>query len=246
MHVAENKHTGFTFRGKEIVLQKAAGRPYTGLVQKGMQRGIYPEKKRLEVVGLYAALGQVKRVAELAKVPESQVYKWRKEQWFQDCLREIRTENNEKLDVSFTEIIEEALEQVKDRVRNGDFVQNAKGELLRKPIPAKDLSLVVAINVDKRELLRGEPTSRAAVSDNGVTKTVDRLEKLAETFSNLARFGRKKVETIDAEILEQNALPSPTNPTENTPQQAGEVLNAGQESLNEAESGEKAPNSEAA
>jgi hypothetical protein len=205
------KHTGFTFRGKEIVLQGAPGRPPTGLVRKGMERGIYPEKKKIEVVALYAATGQIKRVAEIAKVPASCVQRWRREVWFQDLLREIRTENNEKLDAKFTEIIEEALEQVTDRVRNGDYVQNAKGELLRKPIPAKDLSLVVAINVDKRELLRGEPTSRVSDTSKGVEKTVDRLEKLAETFSNLAKYGRKKVETIDAEIIEPKALPNRQN-----------------------------------
>jgi hypothetical protein len=202
------KHTGFTFRGKEIVLQGAPGRPHTGLVRKGMEKGIFPDRKKLEVVGLYAALGKVKEVSELSKVPISQIYKWRKEPWFQDALKEIRIENNEKIDAKFTEIIEEALEQVTDRVRNGDYTQNAKGEVIRRPISAKDLSLVVAINVDKRELLRGEATSRVVTLGTGVEKTVDRLEKLAETFSNLAKYGRKKVETIDAEIIEPKALPN--------------------------------------
>lgn len=222
-----SRRTGFTFRGKEIVLQGTNGRPPQGLVRRGMERGIYPEKKKLEVVALYAALGQVKRVAELAKIPESIVYSWRKQQWFHDCLREIRTENNEKLDAKFTEVVEEALEQVTDRVRYGDYSQNAKGEVVRRPVSAKDLSLVVAINLDKRELLRGEPTSRTADTSKVVEKTVDRLEKLAETFENLAKFGRKKVETIDVEIIEQNALPNPEKREESP------------------ESGAKAPNPEA-
>lgn len=225
----DSKCTGFTFRGKEIVLQKAAGRPPQGLVRKGMERGIYPEKKKLEAVGLYAALGQVKKVAEIAKVPVHTIQNWRKQQWFQDCLREIREENNEKLDAKFTEIIEEALEQVTDRVRNGDFTQNAKGEVVRRPISAKDLSLVVAINYDKRALGRGDPTSRTEQTGNVTEKTVDRLEKLAETFENLAKHGRRKVEVIDIEEIKPHAITDATQTPGNKPDEEGKVLNGAPE-----------------
>jgi hypothetical protein len=70
------------------------------------------------------------------------------------------------------------------------------------------LSIVLAINYDKRALSRGEPTARTETTGAVTEKTVDRLEKLAETFSNLAKYGRKKVETIDAEIIEPKALPN--------------------------------------
>lgn len=223
---SDNKKTGFTFRGKEIVLQKAPGRPYkpTGLVARGMAKGIFPDKKKMEVVALYAASGRVKEVAALAKVPVDRVYQWRKEQWFQDALREVWQENNEKIDAKFTDIIECALEQVSDRVQHGDWVQNAKGDLLRKPIPAKDLSIVVAINVDKRQLLRGEPTSRTDAPVNVAEKTVQKLEKLAVTFENLAKFGRPKTEVIDV-------VPESTNYSD----ESNQTHLSSQKSLNEAQ-----------
>ena len=186
--------TGFTFRGKEIVLSKTTGRPWSGLVRKGMERGhnrIYPERKRIEVVVLYACVGDPEQVSKLSSVPVSYIKKWRKEDWFKDLLREIREENNDKIDVQFTEIVEKTLEQVKDRLENGDYVQNYKGDLQRKPISAKDLVYLLSINVDKRQTLRGEPTTRTEVVEKLQEKQVDRLEKLAETFENLARFGRK-------------------------------------------------------
>lgn len=198
--VDPEKKTGFTFRGQEIILSKTRGRPFSGLVKKGMEKGIYPEEKRIEAVTLYAATGNFVTVSELSGVPVPTLKSWRNSEWFQNLLKEIRTENNEKLDAKFTEIVESSLEQLSDRVKNGDYVVTKRGELVRKPISAKDLSLVAAINVDKRQLLRGEPTSRSESVDKPENEALKRLENLAETFENLARHGRnpKVLEVEDA------------------------------------------------
>lgn len=187
---SNSRGTGFTFRGKEIVLSKRNGRPFGGLIAKGIKKGIYPEFMRIQAATLFAATGDFELVAELSKVPVGTVKSWRKQEWFQDLLKEIREENQDRIDAKFTEIIDLSLEQLVDRVRHGDWAQNYKGELLRKPLSAKDLSLVAATYVDKRQLLRGEATSRTEAV--GITETtVGRLEKLAETFENLAKFKRK-------------------------------------------------------
>lgn len=180
--VGPDKQTGFTYKGREVLLSKSRGRPFTGLVAKGMERGIYPENKYLEAVSLFACTGSVGKVAELTKIPEHTIRRWSKEQKFKDILREIREENNEKIDAKFTEIIEKAADLVLDRLENGDFHwDNKNSELVRRPISAKDLSLVTAINMDKRQLIRGEPTSRTE------TVSVDqRLGNLAEQFTKLA------------------------------------------------------------
>jgi hypothetical protein len=199
------KKTGFTFRGKEIVLSKTGGRPFSGLVKKGMEKGIYPEEKRIEAVTVYAATGHFGRTSELTKVPEGTIRAWRKQEWFLELLREVRAENNDKIDSKFTEIVERSLDQLVDRVEHGDYHVLRDGSLIRKPVNAKDLSLVAAINVDKRQLLRGEPTSRSESVGSADEKAVGRLEKLAETFENLAKFGRqpKTIEQIeDARLIE--------------------------------------------
>lgn len=217
-NVGKDKHTGFTFRGQEIVLAKEHGPKHTGLVRMGIARGIYPEEKKIEAVTLYAATGHFGRTSDISGIPEDTLRKWRKQEWFQALLIEIRTENNEKLDSKFTEIVERSLDQLVDRVEKGDYHVLRDGSLVRKPISAKDLSLVAAINVDKRQLLRGEPTSRSESVGSVEEKAVGRLEKLAETFENLARFGRQpkvidvepqQIETIDAGA---NEAPPEGNP----------------------------------
>lgn len=213
------KKTGFTFRGKEIILSKTRGAPFTGLVKKGMERGIYPEEKRIEAVTIYAATGHFGRTSELTKLPESLIRQWRKQSWFQELLREIRSENNEKLDAKFTEIVDAALDQLSDRITHGDHVVLRDGSLVRRPVTAKDLSLVSAINIDKRQLLRGEPTSRSESLGTVEQQTVGRLEKLAETFEQLAKHGRitKVIDVTDAELITDTG-PSGTGANEASPE----------------------------
>lgn len=203
--VRPEKKTGFTFRGRQIVLSKSRGAPFTGLVKKGMERGIYPEEKRIEAVTIYAATGHFGKTAELTKVPEHLIRQWRKQDWFKELLNEVRAENNEKLDAKFTEIVEKSLEQLVDRVENGDYHVLRDGSTVRKPIAAKDLSLVAAINVDKRQLLRGEPTSRSESVDK-VVGPVERLENLAKTFEDLAKHGRKPetLDVTDAQLIQSD------------------------------------------
>lgn len=202
------KFTGFTFRGKEIVLSKTQGAPFKGLKAKGLEQGIYPEEMRLKAVTIYAATGHFGTTAELSKVPEQLVRTWRKQEWFMELLKEIRQENNAKIDAKFTEIIESSLEQLTDRIQHGDHKVLRDGSLVRVPVAAKDLSLVAAINVDKRQLLRGEPTSRSESIGSVEEKAVGRLEKLAETFENLARVGKRTVRTIENQVEDAQIIPN--------------------------------------
>lgn len=202
-NVSDDRRTGYTFRGQNILLTKKQGKPLQGLAKKGLMKGMYPEEKKIEAATVYAATGSLQRASELTGVPIHTLRSWRSSEDFQALLKEVWTENNEKIDSKFTEIIEKSLDQIIDRLDSGDFHVSRNGELVRKPISAKELSLVQAINVDKRQLLRGLPTSRSDATAVGQEKQVSRLEKLAETFENLAKFGRqpKTYEITDVEPL---------------------------------------------
>ena len=208
-NTSDTQRSGITFRGQEITLRKDAGRPHTGLMRKGIENGVWPEEKQVEAATLYAVLGNMEKVAEISTVPVKTLHSWRRTEWFKALLKEVWEENNEKIDAKFTSIIEKALDQIVDRLDNGDVTVLKDGKVVRRPISAKDLSLVGAINVDKRQLLRGLPTSRTESSQEA-DKKVDRLERIAETFENLAKYGRKKVDVIDVVpepvLLEDNEL----------------------------------------
>jgi transposase-like protein len=207
-----SKITEVTYKGQRIILCKSRGNTFSPKEKLAMERGIYPEKKKVEAVTLYCATGNFKLTAELSGVTEHTLREWRKKDWFQALLREIREENNEKIDAKFSELVEGALEQLQDRIKNGDYTVLRDGTIMRKPVSAKDLSIVAAINIDKRQLLRGLPTSRTENVGQIEDKTVGRLEKLAETFENLARFGRKP-RVIEAKVTEIDDAVQVSSPT---------------------------------
>ena len=208
--VSPEKKTGFKFQGKEIILQKDRGRPVQGLVAKGMERGIFPEYKKIEAATTYAVTGSAVMVAALTKIPEVTIRGWRKQDWFQAILKEVWAENNELLNTKLTNSIQKAQDLLDDRLDNGDHKVLKDGTVVRVPISGKDLSLITAINFDKRQILRGEPTSRSETVGPG-EKTLNKLEQLAETFKSLANKTRQPIdgEVIDVEVIKENVTPDP-------------------------------------
>lgn len=161
----------------------------------------YSDQLKMEVVCSYAVCGNARRVAEIHGIPEGTVRAWKTTEWWNEVTARIRQEEDEELDTKLTKLLNKAVEGVNDRLEEGDWLYDAKkGELLRKPINAKDLAIITAITVDKRELLRGKPTSRVEkVGEN------DRLERLQQQFRNFtaAKEITQEVEVIEEEVLEE-------------------------------------------
>ena len=74
------------------------------------------------------------------------------------------------------------MDEIQDRLQNGEAILDRKtGEVKRKPVSMRDANIVANTMTDKRQLLRGKPTSRSE------KLTVDdRLSKLAEEFKRFA------------------------------------------------------------
>jgi hypothetical protein len=102
-------------------------------------------------------------------------------------------------------IIDQSLDELKDRLVNGDIGQNHRGEVIRKPVQANTLAYILSQSIDKLQTVRGEPEKREIVVEKLPEKQVDRLEKLAETFESLAKFGRKP-KIIDMEDVSAKAI----------------------------------------
>ena len=201
VQVDPKKRTGYTFKGKEIVLCKTRGM-VTGSTGIQKRVGWYPDEKRIEVATLYAVTGNKTTVESLTGVPAHTVARWVREEWFQTLLDDIRAENDHLIDAKQTEIVHLAMDQLKDRLIDGDHVVLRDGSIVRKPVGAKDLSLVGAINIDKRQLLRGKPTSRT--EQVASKSTDDKLQELAQSFKKIAnRQPPKELEVIDAVIVEE-------------------------------------------
>lgn len=182
------RYSGYSYEGKPILLTKQRGRPVKLAHHKPSW---YPEEKKIEAATLYAVTGNLKQVSELTKVSTQTLRNWQAEPWWGTVMEKVRRDHNEDIDGKFTGIIQQSLEVLLDRLHNGDVVILKDGTERRKPLSARDAAIVQAIIFDKRQLVRGEATTRVEKVDSEAKQ-----KKLKDLFE---RFARAK--TIEGEVI---------------------------------------------
>jgi hypothetical protein len=196
----ESESKEIVINAKYRTVKPAGARPTwmkrkMGKLKSRSPHGWWPEEAKEMAVAHFALTGNIRRVAEITTIPEYTLRGWKKEPWWQEMLDRVRIEGDEERDSKFSKIIDKAMDEINDRLENGDFILEAKtGQLKRKPISARDATIVTSTMIDKRQLLRGQPTSR---SERVSTK--DTLNALAEQFMKFAKATEVKGEIVYAE-----------------------------------------------
>lgn len=196
--VGASKRTGYYYEGKEIVLTKNSGRPTK---QAHHNKKWWPEDKKIEAATAFAVLRDYKKVSKLTGIPESALRKFKDEPWWFEIIKKVRKEKNEVLDDKITDALDKVTDIVLDRFDNGEvFIDRKTGETYRLPVRIKDIAYMTSVLFDKRQIIRGEPTTR--------TETLSRdqkLQELKETFENLAKSKgiNPKREVIEHGVYEQ-------------------------------------------
>lgn len=159
------------------------------------KNGWHPEELKIEAVALYAALGNIAEVSRVLDVNAATLRAWKQTEWWNEMLNRVHDEKDEELDSKFSKTIDKAMDEINDRLENGDFVLNAKtGQVSRVKPKMRDIAYVTSMQIDKRQLLRGRPTSRTEKVSSD-----ERLNKLAKEF---ARFVGSKDITEETEVIE--------------------------------------------
>ncbi len=186
----EEKYTGYTYEGKEIVAIKHNGRP-----KRYNNPAFFDQERKIEAATLYCVYGDFEEVSRLAEVPVPILRQWRDEPWWVEIQRTIFTEQNDKLSGRISQVLTKAIDEIADRLDNGDTTYNPKtGAITRKPIEAKVLASLFDSLSHQRRITRGEPTAISARI--GVD---DRLGKLEAAF---IRFASARDVTPDASAKE--------------------------------------------
>ncbi len=156
----------------------------------------YPDAKKIEVVTTYLALGKAPLVEAVTGVPRQTIRQWKMQPWWKDLVDEIQTEDDSELDGKLSRIIDRSLDAVVDRIDNGDFILDSRsGTVKRVPVKLRDVHKVSTELIDKRNLIRGKPTS--------ITQKVtveDMMGKLADEFKKWAKLVRPDEKTIEGEF----------------------------------------------
>lgn len=203
-HTKPEQITGYTYKNRPITLNKIPGNVFRPSDHKHWKKNVFPPEVQQHCAAIYAVTGDVKQAAEVAKVPVNIVKKWKEEPWFNRVLAEIREENKDKLDGKISEILDVAMEKLRERLESGDEAVHYKtGQRIVTPVKAKDLASIASTVHKVRSLDRGTPTS---ISGGATDTTEQKLGKLAEAFAELAKKQRatKTFDVTDAEVVIEN------------------------------------------
>lgn len=149
-----------TLLGEQIVLGRPRGRPITPYSDSSKRvEGWYPDKVKEQAAVIYAASGTMSKVSEILDVPITIIKHWMQESWWQEIVDQVHQEENDKITAKKTELINKTLNQIEDRINNGDTVVTKQG-LLKLPPKLRDLAHAENLLIEKRQLLRGEATKR--------------------------------------------------------------------------------------
>lgn len=169
----------------------------------------YTDKQKVIAVHAFALSGSWIVAAKESGMNYSVLRNMGQLQWFKDSVAEVRQEEDDILDGDMSEIIKEGVNQLKDRVKHGDWMWNSKeNKFVRKSINAATLHKITSGMMDQRNVARGKPTS--------ISQTVsvsDRLQKLANEFENF-----QKGRTIEAPIKDIIDIEEPDYGYEETTQ----------------------------
>jgi transposase-like protein len=163
----------------------------------------WSDKDKDRAVAVYKATGAPLKTAEITGIPYRTLWEWMKQEWWSEKMLSLKAEDSAVLEDASTTLAKKAQEIVAERLENGDFVVGKDGNLMRKPVSARDAVVIAAINIDKRRQFQEEPVREQQLG------TTERLLKLVEQFAlltNSKKVGNliegRKVEAMEAEIVD--------------------------------------------
>ena len=161
-------------------------------------KGHWTWETKVAVAEAIVDFGNIRQIAEQSGVGFDTIMSWKKSDWWDNLLSEIRKNRANETSAKLNRIVGISLEKVQDRLENGDYVLNNKtGQIVRKPASLKDVNSVLATAVEKSIKLENE-ANKESVSNISMTEM---LKNLAVEFAKLNRRQDNK-QAIDVEFKE--------------------------------------------
>ena len=143
----------------------------------------YSDDQWREAAVLFAVKGTAAVVSRELSIPEATLSNWRRTEWWETIVDEVRRQNEELARARYAELVDKATAQALERLPEAS---------------AKDACTIAAISTDKLRVLQNLPTR--------ITATTDSLEKLARQFEAISEsYQERCVDSIqgEARVLKQ-------------------------------------------
>lgn len=170
---------------------------------KAGQLGHWKESKKIETVTTYLSTGSNAETSRLTGVPLDTINRWKTQPWWKEYIEKIRQDEEQQLDNKLSKVVDKALDNLLDRIENGEFIYDQKtGKVIRTPAKLRDLNTAFNNVIDKRQLLRKQPTK--IIEQQG---SATQLQALADSFAKFVNKQIKEPEIpyIEGETVVQNA-----------------------------------------
>lgn len=168
------------------------------LPKKHKHHTAWNDSDKRRALAVYKSLGSMVKTTEVTGIPDQTLRYWMQQEWWREGMLALKHEDSTQLEEAATSIAKQAQEVVKERLTNGDFVLTKDGTLTRKPVSARDASVINAINIDKRKILHEE-----SLTDKHIHDASERLLKLVEQFARFASAKEIKASVMDAEVIQE-------------------------------------------
>ena len=183
-------------RGKLVYVKAKKTKPHEG--------GQWSDTKRREAVCLWVGGMQPTPISHQLNIPLNTINKWKQQEWWAEMVTELRSDDKQVLDAKLTKILDKSLETIMDRLENGEYIYDQKtGKIKQTPVKMRDATVAFNTIMDKRQLIRKEPTKITEQSSSAA-----QLQNLAQQFAafvtNQAPKEKLVAHYIENETVTQN------------------------------------------
>ena len=157
-------------------------------VLNSLDNSVYSSEQKVAAATYYALTGNLTLASDRAEIPWDVIRRWKASApWFMEIVDQVHKQKSEEFNAKATEIIDDCLAALVQRVQTGEEVVIQNGKVVTKALGARDLAYVLSVVFDKRQLNKGQATT---IRQNS---TDDMLKKLKKEFIKMAKKEEEKV-----------------------------------------------------
>lgn len=147
-----------------------------------MAGNAWPMDDRITAAIAWLITGSTEEAGTLCNIPGRTIRDWMTKPWWEEVLAEAKGIKQKELDALWTGLIHKSTTELRNRLDKGDPIMTKTGDVKYMPVKAKDLAIITSIAVDKRALLRNQPTSRVEriTIEEKLDRIGSRLQELDE------------------------------------------------------------------
>ncbi len=129
---------------------------------------------------------------------------WKKTRWWADSIQELEEVEKARTAKRLGNLSDKGIDIVMDRLQEGDHAFNKAGELVRRPVSARDANRILSDALDRKmKLETASKHSQEAV----VASLVDLAQRFAELANKKPKLVREE-DIIDVEVISGSNDPS--------------------------------------